>query len=144
MHWLDLKWNRQIDHILFTLVKEIDPHYKSRHEHQEVGVKGLDLTEWQQQEILISARAISYNLIEQFDDTQFHIASVSHPRNYHAIDLDHTTCECQDFLHIHFASTLQPCMHIFPIFVQIYKLKIKFQKAFMFQEIPRTFPHNST
>jgi hypothetical protein len=42
---------------------EMVPHYKARHEHQEVGVEGLDLTERWRQEILISARAISRNSI---------------------------------------------------------------------------------
>jgi hypothetical protein len=85
---------------------EMVPHYKARHELQEVGVEGLDLTEWWHQEILISARAISRNSIQQFDNTQFHIASRSRPGNYHAIDLDQVTCECQDFPRIHF------CKHI--------------------------------
>jgi hypothetical protein len=93
-HWLDEKQNRWIDHILFTLVMEMVPHYKARHEHQEVGVEGLDLTEWWHQEILISARAISHNSIQQFDNAQFHIASRSCPRNYHAVDLDQVTYEC--------------------------------------------------
>jgi hypothetical protein len=93
-HWLDEKWNRRIDHILFTLVMEMVPHYKARHERQEVGIEGLDLTEWRRQEILISARAISCDSIQQFDNAQFHIAFRSRPGNYHAVDLDQVTCEC--------------------------------------------------
>jgi hypothetical protein len=62
-HWLDGKRNQQIDHILFTLVMEMVPHYKARHKHQEVGIEGLDLTEQRCQEILISARVISHNSI---------------------------------------------------------------------------------
>ena len=85
---------------------EIDPYYKARHKHQEVGVEGLDLTERQQHKIQINARAISYNSIQQFDDTQFHVASMSRSGNYHAVDLDRATCECQDFPHILF------CKHI--------------------------------
>jgi hypothetical protein len=88
------------------LVMEMVPHYKARHERQEVGIEGLDLMEWQRQEILISARAISSDSIQQFDDTQFHITSGSRPGNYHAVDLDRTTCECQDFPRIQF------CKHI--------------------------------
>jgi len=106
MHWLDSKRNRWIDHIIFTLVMEMDPYYEARHERQEVGVEGLDLTEWRRHEIQINARAISYGSIQQFDDTQFHVASMSHPGNYHAMDLDRTTCECQDFPRILF------CKHI--------------------------------
>jgi hypothetical protein len=68
-HWLDRKQNQQIDHILFTLVMEMVPHYKARHECQEVGIEGLDLTEQRRQEILISARAISHDSIQQFDNT---------------------------------------------------------------------------
>jgi hypothetical protein len=62
-HWLDGKQNQWINHILFTLVMEMVQYYKARHEHQEVGIKGLDLTEWRCQEVLISARAISCNSI---------------------------------------------------------------------------------
>jgi hypothetical protein len=66
---------------------EMVPHYKARHKRQEVGVEGLDLTEWRHQEILISARAISCDSIQQFDNAQFHVTSRSCPWNYHAVDV---------------------------------------------------------
>jgi len=85
---------------------EMDPYYEARHERQEVSIEGLDLTEQRGREIQINTRAISYDSIQQFDDTQFHIASMSRPENYHAMDLDRMTSECQDFLCILF------CKHI--------------------------------
>ena len=93
---------------------EMVPHYKARHERQEVGIEGLDLTEQRRQEILISARAISHDSIQQFDNTQFHIASRSRPGNYYAVDLDQATCECQDFLHIHFCKHIAVVLAHFP------------------------------
>ena len=43
MHWLDGKRQRQIDHIIVTLVKGMEPMYEKRHDRQSVSLDGKDL-----------------------------------------------------------------------------------------------------
>src|SRR6267142_2692711 len=105
-HWLDGKRNRRIDHILYTLVVHMNQYYLNRHKRQIVGFEGLDLAGGQRQEIIASARTISWDSVLQFNHTQFHVASQSRPGALYSIDLNLTTCDCQDFPRIRF------CKHI--------------------------------
>ena len=73
------------------------PYYEARHERQDVGVEGADLVEQQRWEILASARSISRDSIQEFDDTQFHVASASSPGVFFVIDLARQHCNCKDF-----------------------------------------------
>src|SRR6266850_1103799 len=105
-HWLDGKWNRRIDHILYTLVVHMNQYYLNRHERQIVRFEGLDLAGGQWRDIITSTRTISWDSVLQFNRTQFHVASQSRPGALYSIDLNLTTCDCQDFLRIWF------CKHI--------------------------------
>src|SRR6266850_863269 len=51
---------------------------------------------------IMSTRNISQDSILQFNHTQFHVASQSHPGTLYSIDLNLTTCNCQDFPRIQF------------------------------------------
>ena len=77
MHWFDSKRNRQIDHVIYTLVNDMIPHYQTRHVRQLIGLEGPDLAEMRRRVILATARGISHDSIQPFDDTQFHITSKS-------------------------------------------------------------------
>jgi hypothetical protein len=112
-HWLDSKRNRQIDHIIYTLVNYMEPYYQSRHARQAVGLEGLDLAGKRRREILTSAMAIADDSIFQFDPTQFHVTSRSRPGQFYVIDLHRSTCDCKDFLRIRF------CKHIAAIQIHL-------------------------
>src|SRR6267142_916271 len=105
-HWLDGKRNRRIDHILYTLVVHMNQYYLNRHERQIVGFEGLDLAGGRRRDIIASAQTISRDSVLQFNHTQFHVASQSRPGALYSIDLNLTTCDCQDFPRIRF------CKHI--------------------------------
>src|SRR5882672_7961544 len=105
-HWLDGKRNRCIDHILYTLVVYMNQYYLNQHGRQIIRFEGLDLTGGWWQEIIASARTISWDSVLQFNCTHFHIASQSCPGALYSIDLNLTTCDCQDFPRIQF------CKHI--------------------------------
>src|SRR6267142_3931581 len=108
-HWLDGKRNCCIDHILYTLVVHMNQYYLNQHERQIVRFEGLDLAGSRWQDIITSAQTISRDSILQFNRTQFHVASQSHPGVLYSIDLNLMTCNCQDFLRIQF------CKHIVAI-----------------------------
>jgi hypothetical protein len=110
MHWFDSKRNRRIDHAIYTLVSDMIPHYQARHARQLVGLEGPDLAGTRRREILATARGISRDSIQPFDDTQFHVASKSRPGAYYAIDLRQSTCDCRDFPRLRF------CKHIAAIY----------------------------
>ena len=110
-HWLDGKWNCQIDHIIHMLVKYIVPHYQSYYARQNVRLEGPDLAGQWWQELLAGARDIFIDLILQFDLTQFHITSQSCLGIYYAIDLHRATCDCVNFLKAQF------CKHIAAIYI---------------------------
>jgi hypothetical protein len=61
------------------------PYYEARYKQQSVGVEGTNLMEWWRQEILVSTGSISWDSIEQFDDTQFHVASASCPGGFFTV-----------------------------------------------------------
>jgi hypothetical protein len=63
---------------------------------------------------LASAGSISWDSIEQFDDTQFHIASASCPGGFFAIDLAWQHCNCKDFHQIEFCKHLTAVQAHFP------------------------------
>jgi hypothetical protein len=44
-HWLDGKWNCHIDHLLYTLVVQMNQYYLNWHKRQIIGFKGLDLAD---------------------------------------------------------------------------------------------------
>jgi hypothetical protein len=110
-HFLEGKRNRRIDHVIWTLVNEMVPHFEARHERQTIGVEGDDLVERRRQEILERAEAIALDSIQPFDDIQFHVASVSRPGEFYAIDLARQMCDCKDFHRIDF------CKHIAAIYL---------------------------
>jgi hypothetical protein len=93
------------------LVIKMVPYFEARHERQMVGMEGDDLVELRQQEILESAEAISRDSIQPFDNTQFHVTSVSRPGEFYAIDLTRQRCNCKDFHRIDF------CKHIAAIYL---------------------------
>ncbi|KAI0252856.1 hypothetical protein BJV78DRAFT_1153479 [Lactifluus subvellereus] len=110
-HWLDGKRNRHIDCIIYTLVNYMVPYYQTWHMRQVVGLEGPDLAGERRRDILTSTKEISHDSIQQFDDTQFHVASQSRPGQYYAIDLCQSTCDCRDFPRIRF------CKHIAAVYV---------------------------
>jgi hypothetical protein len=89
----------------------MNQYYENRHERQTVGFEGLDLAGGRRQEIFASAGLISRDSILQFTRTQFHVASQSRPGAFYSIDLNSTTCDCQDFPRIRF------CKHIAAIHI---------------------------
>jgi hypothetical protein len=91
----------------------MEPYYQSRHARQTVGLEGLDLAGKRRREIMASARNITEDSILQFDPTQFHVASQSRPRQFYAIDLHRSTCDCYDFPRIRF------CKHIAAIQIHL-------------------------
>ena len=87
-------------------------HYEDWHSRQSVGLEGPDLLGQRQQEIMANAQKITCNSIQDFGDlAQFHIASLSHSKEYHMVDLHWPTCDCEDFPWILF------CKHIAIIYV---------------------------
>ena len=87
-------------------------HYEDRHSRQSVGLEGPDLLGQRRREIMASAEKITRDSIQDFGDSaQFHIASLSHPGEYHVVDLHWPTCNCEDFPWILF------CKHIAAIYV---------------------------
>jgi hypothetical protein len=104
--WLDGKRNCHLDHIVFTLVKSADPYYQFRHERQEAGLDGLNLEKSHQKDIEDMAKTITRDLIESFDDSQFHVASQTKLGHFYSINLAPPKCNCPDFPHIRF------CKHI--------------------------------
>jgi hypothetical protein len=110
-HFLEGKHNRRIDHVIWTLVNEMVPHFEARHERQMIGVEGDDLVEWRWQEILECAEAITLDSIQPFDNIQFHVASISRPGEFYTIDLARQMCDCKDFHRIDF------CKHIAAIYL---------------------------
>ena len=80
----------------------MNQYYQNRHERQIIRFEGLDLADMQQQEIIASAKTIPLDLVLQFNWTQFHITSQSHPGAFYSIDLNLITCDCQDFPKIQF------------------------------------------
>jgi hypothetical protein len=106
-HFLDGKCNWQIDCALYALVKDMVLHYEDWHARQSVSLDGPDLLGQWRWEILASAKNITRNSIQDFDDSaQFHIASLSCPGEYHVVDLYQRSCDCEDFPRILF------CKHI--------------------------------
>jgi hypothetical protein len=118
-HWLDKKQNRWIDHVISTLVKYMEPYYQNRYVRQTVGLQGPDLARKWWREILESTRNISADSIQQFNLTQFHVASQSHLGMYHVINLHWAICDCKDFPRIQF------CKHIAAIYVHFPYLSIE-------------------
>jgi hypothetical protein len=104
--WLDGKCNRRLDHIIFTLVKSVDPYYWFRHERQEASLDGLNLEKSHQKDIEDTAKTITRDSIELFDDSQFHVASQTKLGHFYSINLTPPKCNCPDFLRIRF------CKHI--------------------------------
>jgi hypothetical protein len=82
------------------------PYYQSQQLRRITRFEGLDLASVWQQKIIASTRDISEDSILQFDLTQFHVASQSHPGTFYLVNLNLSTCDCQDFPRIRF------CKHI--------------------------------
>ena len=103
--------------VLYALVKELDRHYESRHDRQDVGLEGLDLEQDRHREIESNARDFPRDSIQDFDETQFHVASKSHPTGYYVIDLRRPTCDCPDFPRVRY------CKHIAAVYLHFPHLR---------------------
>ena len=87
---------------------------------------------WSQ--ILTSTKDISSNLILQFDQVQFPVASQSHPGKYYVIDIQQLACDCTDFPRIWF------CKHIAAIYVHFPHLSPKgIDSSIVTEEITPSF-----
>jgi hypothetical protein len=113
---MDGKRNRRIDHLVHTLVNDIDTHFQNVHTRQTVGLDGPDLAGKRRREILASAGKISRDSIQQLEPTRFHVASQSRPGAYYVIDLDLVNCNCKNFPFAQF------CKHIAAIYVHFPEL----------------------
>jgi hypothetical protein len=87
-------------------VKSADPYYWFWHERQEASLNSLNLEKSRQKDIEDMAKMITCNLIESFDDSQFHVASQTKLGHFYSINLALPKCNCPDFLCIQF------CKHI--------------------------------
>ena len=110
-HYLDSKWNWHIDRVVYTLVKHLEPHFRSRHARQTIGFEGPDLAAARRAEIRASARDMALDSVLNFDSSHFHVASQSHPGEFYAIDLIESICDCPDFPRIRF------CKHIAAVYL---------------------------
>ncbi|KAH9013383.1 hypothetical protein EDB83DRAFT_2195009, partial [Lactarius deliciosus] len=86
-----------LDHLIFVLVKSADPYYRFRHDRQQAGLDGLNLEASRRRDIEETAKKITRDSIEKFDDSQFHVASQTKLGHFYAISLAPPTCDCQDF-----------------------------------------------
>ena len=100
--------------MIHTLVIQIVPYYKNRHERQIVGLEGPDLAGQRQWQLLSSTRDTMPDSIQQFDDISFHVASQSWPGSYYEINLNHRTCNCPDFPRIWYCKNLASISVHFP------------------------------
>ena len=116
--WLDGKRNHHLDHIVFTLVKSADPYYRFRHERQEAGLDGLNLEKSHKRDIEETAKTITRDSIESFDDSQFHVASQTKLGHFYSINLGPPKCSCPDFPRIQF------CKHIGAIYFHFPHLRL--------------------
>jgi hypothetical protein len=112
------------------LVNYMEPYYQNRHARQHVGLEGPDLAGKRRREIMASARNITIDSIQQFDPTQFHVASQSRLGVYYAIDLHRATCDCEDYPRIKF------CKHIGAIYVHFPHLSVEANHSAVSQEAP--------
>ena len=93
---------------------EMSPDYEDRHRQQTVRLEGPDLIEQHWERIYMHAKTIPHDSIQQFDGTQFHVASVSRPGNYYAVDLSRLRCDCRDFPRIFFCKHMAAVQALFP------------------------------
>ena len=113
-HFLDGKRNRRIDHVINVLVENMVPYYQNRHARQIVGLEGPDLAGQRHRQLMTGARGTARDSIQQFDSTQFHVASESRPGAYYEINLDQSTCNCPDFPRSRFCKHLAAINVHFP------------------------------
>ena len=90
------------------------PYYQIRHERQIVGLEGPDLAGQRRRQLMTGARDTTRDSIQQFDSTQFHVASESRPGAYYEINLDQSTCNCPDFPRSRFCKHLAAINVHFP------------------------------
>ena len=88
--------------------------YEKRHDCQSVGLDRKDLVAKQQQELLECMAEIPSESIQKFDETQFHIVFKSQLGLYYAVDLNQSTCKCEDFLRIQFCRHIAAILFHFP------------------------------
>ncbi|KAH9159020.1 hypothetical protein EDB89DRAFT_1866700, partial [Lactarius sanguifluus] len=86
-----------LDHLIFVLVKSVDPYYQFWHDRQQASLNGLNLEVSCQRDIEEMAKNITQDSIEKFDDSQFHVMSQTKLGHFYAINLALLTCDCQDF-----------------------------------------------
>jgi hypothetical protein len=106
----------------------MEPYYQNQHARQHVGLEGPNLAGKRRREIMASARNITIDSIQQFDPTQFHVASRSRLGAYYTIDLHCATCDCKDYLRIKF------CKHIGAIYVHFPHLSVEDNHSTVSQE----------
>ena len=89
-----------------TLVENFLPSFKFTHLWQLAGIYSPNLEKSRRLQIEATARNMSPDSIHHLGSTKFNVASESHPGHHYLIDLNTSTCVCEDFPRIQF------CKHI--------------------------------
>jgi len=105
-HYLGRKCNRCIDHVMHTLVEHFLLKFKFTHLWQLAGIYGPNLEKSCRLQIKATARNMSPDSIHHLGGTKFNVASESCPGHHYPINLNASTCVCEDFPRIRF------CKHI--------------------------------
>ena len=109
-HYLGGKRNWRVDHIIHMLVEIVVPDLWFKHLQQTAGIYGPNLEESCRQQIKATAKNMSPDSIHHVGRTKFNVASQSRPGHHYPINLNQSTCDCNDFLRIQF------CKHIAAIY----------------------------
>ena len=105
--WLDCKWNRRADHLIYTLKEEMLPYYKAHHNSRELGFEGSNLAEKHCKEILARSLEVPAESIRaQGDSNRYYMQLVTDLSHTYLVKLCDKSCDCADW------PTVQLCKHI--------------------------------
>jgi len=113
-HYLGGKHNWRVDHVIRMLVEHFLPKFKFTHLWQLTRIYGPNLEKLRRLQIKATARNMSLDSIHHLGGTKFNVASESHLGHYYLINLNASTCVCEDFLRIQFCKHIAAIHEHFP------------------------------
>lgn len=106
--FLEGKRNHRVDHLLYTLIKNLIPYYAFRLRRQCFDFEGPDLEVMERKKIVQDASTITSDaVVDVTGEPDIYLVKSFSSDHQHRVDLEASTCTCPSYPLIHFCKHIQ-------------------------------------
>ena len=111
--FLEGKWNRRADYLIYKLVVDMLPHYETRHQSQELRFDGSNLAQKRCKEILARTPEMNADSVHVQGDDCYYMQSATESGRTYLVDLKAKSCDCPDWPRVRLCKHVTAVAHFF-------------------------------